>query len=180
MTLKEDINIRYFEWMCDILCHNRFSKKVSRIKLLDCLHSIEFQYSIPNDENRAKDGIALRFRYAVVNDCEGAEDYIDGPCSVLEMMLALAFRCEECIMGDLEHGDRTAQWFWEMIASLGLGSMNDSNFDQDYVEEVILDFMNRDYASNGKGGLFTVRGCKYDMRDLEIWLQLNEYLKTII
>ena len=83
-------------------------------------------------------------------------------------------------MDDLEYGDRTAQWFWEMIVSLGLGSMTDDRFDRRFVEDVILDFMNRDYAPNGKGGLFTIRNYPYDMRDLEIWSQLNKYLKTIV
>lgn len=159
---------------------DRYSKDTSYWKLMNCLHNIEFRYSIPNDKNRAEDGKALRYRFAVLNDCEGAEDYLEGPCSILEMIIALAIRCEESIMDDLAYGDRTSQWFWEMIVSLGLGSMTDDRFDRRFVEDIILDFMNRDYAPNGKGGLFTIRNCEYDMRDLEIWSQLNKYLKTIV
>lgn len=179
MTLKDGIINQYFEWMYDLVCGERYSKNISYWKLMNCLHSIEFQYSVPNDKNRAEDGKALRFQFAVLNNCEGAEDYLEGPCSVLEMMIALAIRCES-ITDDLEYGDRTAQWFWEMIVSLGLGSMTDKRFDRNAVEDAIYDFMDRDYAPNGEGGLFTVRNCKHDMRDLEIWSQLNEYLKTIV
>ena len=180
MTLKDSLINRYFDWMYDIVCGDRYSENISYWKLINCLHNIEFRYVIPNDKNRAEDGKALRYRFAVLNECEGAEEYLDGPCSVLEMMLALALRCEENIMDDLAYGDRTSQWFWEMVVSLGLGSMYDNKFDRRVVEDIILDFLNRDYAPDGRGGLFTIRNCRYDLRDLEIWSQLNEYVKTIV
>ena len=41
------------------------------------------------------------------------------------MMIALAIRCEEHIMDDPDAGDRTGQWFWSMLVSLGLGSMDE-------------------------------------------------------
>lgn len=48
--------------------------------------------------------------------------YLDNrPCSVLEMIIALAIRLEEHIMDDPDIGNRTGQWFWDMIVSLGLG-----------------------------------------------------------
>lgn len=180
MTLKDSIINQYFDWMYDLVCRDRYGDDISYWKLMNCLHNIEFVYILPNDRNRAEDGKALRYRFAVLNDCEGAEDFLDGPCSVLEMIVALAIRCEESIMDDLDYGDRTSQWFWEMIVSLGLGSMTDNRFNRRVVEDIILDFINRDYEPNGKGGLFTIRNCQYDMRDLEIWSQLNKYLKTIV
>lgn len=97
--------------------------------------------------------------------------YLDNrPCSVLEMLIALAFRCEEHIMTDPDIGNRMGQWFWNMIVSLGLGSMSDSRFDAAYTDDVISRFMNRKYKRNGEGGLFTVERCKYDMRTVEIWM----------
>ena len=39
--------------------------------------------------------------------------------------------------------------------------------------------MNREYEPNGKGGLFTIRGCEEDLTEVEIWYQLNWYLNTI-
>lgn len=180
MTLKDEIINQYFEWMYDLVCTERYGNDISYWKLLSCLHNIEFVYVIPNDRNRAEDGKALRYRFAVLNNCEGDEDYLEGPCSVLEMIIALAIRCEESIMDDLDYGDRTSQWFWEMIVSLGLGSMTDNRFNRRVVEDAIYDFMNREYEPDGRGGLFTIRNCQYDMRDLEIWSQLNKYLKTIV
>ena len=180
MSIKDRINNGYFEWMVQLVCGNRYSKLVSFRKLLMCLHDTEFIFTIPKDENRAYDGIDLRFRYAYEQGHEDLADYLDGPCSILEMMVALSIRCEENIMDDPTIGDRTGQWFWSMITNLGLGSMTDDHFDIEYVEEVIERFLNRDYEPDGRGGLFTIRHCDQDVRDVEIWIQLLWYLDSIV
>ena len=83
-------------------------------------------------------------------------------------------------MTDPDIGNRMGQWFWNMIVNLGLGSMSDSRFDAAYTDDVISRFMNRKYKRNGEGGLFTVERCKYDMRTVEIWWQMNWYLDSIL
>lgn len=144
------------------------------------LHSTEFTFTIRLDENRAMDGIDLRRRFALLQECEDIVDYLDGPCSVLEMMIALSIRIEESIMDDPNIGDRTGQWFWGMIVNLGLGSMSDSRFDKRVVDDILTRFLNRDYEPNGKGGLFTVRHCRQDLRDVEIWYQMSWYLDEVL
>ena len=79
-------------------------------------------------------------------------------------------------MDDPEYGDRRGKWFWDMIANLGLTNMDDRNFDAVYVDEKVNAFMNHEYSRNGKGGLFYVRRPYMDMRQVEIWMQLNWYL----
>lgn len=177
----DDINNDYFEWMYDIIVAGRYPKSISYRKLLMCLHNIEFTWIIPKDENRANDGIDLRYRFSIDREYdEDVSEYMTDPCSVLEMMLALAICCEESIMDDPNIGDRTQQWFWGMIVSLGLGDMMNSRFDKVYVTETIHRFLNRDYRRDGKGGLFTIRDCDYDLRDVEIWYQLCWYLDCIV
>ena len=113
--------------------------------------------------------------------CEQIASYLDNtPCSILEMMIALSLRCEEHIMDNPDAGNRTGQWFWNMLVSLGLGSMDDTEFDRDYVDMVLKRFLARDYQRNGRGGLFTVYDPRQDMRSMEIWYQLNCYLREII
>lgn len=179
MTFEERINKEYFNWLCDLMDIKRFSKSISYRKLLWHLHNIEFTYFIPYDDNRADDGIQLRRRYANYRDDVRLCDYILGPCSVFEMMAALAIRCEETLTDDALMGNRTGQWFWGMIHNLGLSPMSDSNFDKEHVDDIIARFLNREYEPNGKGGLFTVKHCARDMRTVEIWCQLSWYLDSI-
>lgn len=181
--MQKNINDEYFEWLFNLVCRNRFGKGVSFRKLLTRLYYTEFTYLIRRDQNRAEDGIDLRHRFIVMN---GYEDWyetvmecLDGPCSVLEMMIALAIRCEENIMDDPLIGDRTAQWFWGMVTNLGLGGMLDDLFDDDFVDDCVRRFLNREYKRNGEGGLFTVKNCERDLRKIEIWVQLLWYLDTI-
>ena len=173
--VRDDIANDYFEWMYDLTCGGIFSDKITYRKLLMYLHTVEFTYTIPIDENRADDGEKLRRRYS-----PSKERYLTGPCSVLEMMVALAIKCEETIMEDPSMGDRTKQWFWKMVNNLGLSSMTDDSFDKKYVKYVVQRFLNREYEPDGKGGLFTVHDAGCDLRDVEIFYQLLWYLDTII
>lgn len=185
MTIKDKLNNEYFNWMQDIVCADRFPNDISYRKLLMHLHNTDFRYSIRRDSDRADDGVSLRYRFALYYGYDEilANDiyrYINDSCSILEMIVALAIRCEESIMDDTDFGDRTGQWFWGMINNMGLGGMTDDQFDKLYVEEVIERFLDREYAPDGKGGLFTIRNCDRDLRDVEIWFQLCYYLDNII
>lgn len=175
----------YFEWLYQIVSDGRYSKELSYRKLLSRLHDIEFTYIIQKDKNRAADGVDLRCRFA--QECSNNKREYNNilcvlnekPCSVLEMMTGLAIRCEETIMDDPSIGNRTGQWFWGMIANLGLGHVTDSRYEEATVDEVVNRFLKREYCPNGKGGLFTVRNCTYDLRDVEIWTIMLWYLDSI-
>jgi hypothetical protein len=135
------------------------------------------------DANRYEDGIDLRYRFGYAENIGSTliADYLDDrPCSVLEMLIALSIRLEEHIMNDPAIGDRTGQWFWNMIANLGLGSMDDAKFDRKCAEDIIQRFLNRDYERDGKGGLFTIEHCKEDLRNVEIWYQACWYLDRVL
>lgn len=179
MTRDRVIN-EYFEWLYNSVCDKKSLRGKSYKKLFMFLHNTEFRYSIPMDENRAIDGLDLRYRFALNGDYGFITDSLDGPCSVLEMMIALAIRCEEHIMDDPDIGDRTGKWFWDMIDNLGLISMSDSRFDRRYVNEQVSIFLDREYEPNGNGGLFTVKNSGYDLRYVEIWYQMCWYLDSIL
>lgn len=177
--MRDRLNDDYFEWMYQLVCNDRYYKNLSYRKLLYFLHDTEFVYIIERDSNRAVEGVDLRNRFGreVGYSSEDIEKYLgDRPCSVLEMIIALAFEIEICVMDDPLHGDRTGQWFWNMIVNLGLGGMSDSRFDERYADEVIVKFLSRGYSPKGEGGLFTVHNPLYDMRDAEIWYQAMWYL----
>lgn len=179
---RNEIANEYFMWLCDLVRSDHFSGPISYRKLLMYLHNTEFVYLIPKDQNRAADGVSLRYKFASAQgyrDKNFIADCLDAPCSVLEMMVALANRCEVDIMDDPQIGNRTGEWFWGMVTNLGLGAMYDSRFDKRFVHDSISRFLNREYEPNGRGGLFTVHHCDHDLRDVEIWNQLSYYLGTI-
>lgn len=180
MTFEDRVNDDYFEWLCELVDAERFSRRVSYRKLLAHLHNIQFTWFVLGDDNRADDGIKLRRRFALSRGDITLVNCIFGPCSVLEMMVALAIRCEENITLNDEFGNRSGQWFWGMVNNLGLSSMTDSKFDTDYIDDVIARLLDREYASDGRGGLFTVKNCEYDLRTVEIWTQLSWYLGSIM
>lgn len=180
--IKNELNRQYFLWICKLVPIKRYTKGRSYQKLLRFLHSVDFTYSISMDGNREADGMDLRYRFGY--ECSYSEAMIasnldDQPCSVLEMMVALAIRCEESIMDDPDIGDRTGQWFWGMLVNLGLREMDDNHYDERYVEQVVNRFLNREYKRNGEGGLFTVRHSGRDLRNAEIWYQMCWYLDEL-
>ena len=175
---RNDIQSAYFKWMCDLVSDDEY-KTPSYKKLLSYLNEVEFIYILPMDGNRMYDGIDLRYRFGRecgYSDPEVATYLDDRPCSVLEMMVALAKRCEDDIMDDPDVGNRVGQWFWNMIVNLGLGPMHNRNFDEDYVDDVMYIFLNREYSPNGEGGLFEIEDCDKDLRNVEIWYQMCMYL----
>ncbi len=179
---KHELRNEYFQWMYQLVYHQKYSRKLSYQKLLSHLYDTSFTYLIEMDGNRAEDGVDLRYRFGYERGHNGSaiSTYLDNrACSVLEMMIALAARCEENIMINPEVGNRTGTWFWNMIATLGLETMTDSKFNSHYTDVVIQRFLNREYQSTGEGGLFAIKRCQYDLRNVEIWYQMCWYLESI-
>ena len=180
MSTLYRIQDEYFEWLYNYVCRGRAHENTSYKKLFIFLHQVEFTYTIPNDVNRASDGEDLRYRFAMSKDDDSIIDILgrDGSCSVLEMMVALAIRCEETIMDDTRYGNRTGQWFWNMMSNLGIAYMTDERFDRRIAEDSIYRFLDRRYDPDGRGGLFYIRNCEDDLRNVEIWAQLCWYLDS--
>lgn len=180
---QNELSNKYFDWMCQLVCSKNRSKSLPYQKLLHHLNNMDFVYILGIDGNRAEDGVDLRYRFGDEFGYIGAEvaTCLDNrSCSILEMMIALAIRCEEHIMDDPDIGNRTGQWFWNMIDNLGLASMNNVSFDSNYIDDVIQKFVDREYGRNGEGGLFTVKHCRRDLRSVEIWYQMCWYLDEIL
>lgn len=176
---KNELNKRYFHWMYQLVCNDNDRVRRPYYRLFDMLHTIDFACLLEMDCNRAEDGVDLRYRFGYEHHYDNpiiASLLDDRPCSVLEMMVALALRCEEDIMDDPEIGNRTGEWFWDMIFNLGLFGMDDSRLNADYVEAVILRFLNHEYEADGRGGLFRLKNCDKDLRGVEIWYQMCWYL----
>ena len=181
MISRRQLENDYFEWLYDLACGVRATPNISYRNLLELMHDTEFYYILPGDADRANDGVTLRYRYSLMRDYDfDASEIMDGPCSVLEMILSLAIRCEETITDDALIGDRTCQWFWEMLHNMGLSGMTDSRFDYVYVSEIIDRFLNREYEPDGRGGLFVISPCDYDLREVSYFNQLCWHLNDTL
>lgn len=148
--------------------------------LLTHLYSEEFIWTVDRDINRAEDGCILRTRFEDESGMVCKESYIEWPCSVLEMLVALAIRIDDQILYDISEGERVQKWFWEMLGIMGLAKYDDEKWRRHPQATVnaftdILDKMlYREYDDNGKGGLAYSDGDP-EWKKLEIWVQINRY-----
>lgn len=53
----------YFDWMLSFVYDDHYFKNLSYRRLLEYLDLREFYYILPMDDNRAHDGISLRYRF---------------------------------------------------------------------------------------------------------------------
>lgn len=162
----------YYRWLVGLIGDGYI--EVNYQKLLWKLFTTEFIYELDFDENRAADGLFLRKIYTR----ETGDHAKNGPCSMLEMMVALARDAEDDIMHDPDFGDRTGQWFLMMMENLGLDIYDDYYYFEGRVNIILDTFMHHKYAPNGSsGGMFPVQNCARDMRKTDLWWQLNNYFE---
>lgn len=168
----------YFTWLCGLVCDETESNYIS---LLSCLFKEEFYSILGNDDDRGADGKVLRseFGNAAGYDEDDVEDYISGPCRMLEMLIGLARRMA-FDTAENKHHDKSVKWFWELISNLGLDGLTDDKFFQlggnDIVRKKIRKLLDRKYSKKGKGGLFPLKKTEIDQRKVEIWYQMSAYL----
>ena len=164
----------YLDWLA-IIAFPDGEQRSLYSKVLTRLYEVDFFAILPRDENRAKDGESLREEYEELSGecCEKS-----GPCSVLEMMVALAARCESQIMFDPDEGDRTDLWFWEMFDNLGLSCLYGDRFDEREFRRIIVTFLNRKFGADGYLGPFYIPDFEGDMRKIELWYQLGYYIES--
>lgn len=173
------IKTKYFKWLCDLVGFDYRYSILAR-----AMHRKEFYSIVKNDNNRAEDGKKIRelFIKDMVIDGKYDEDdlymNLGGPCSILEMMIALAFRMEDT-MYDCEIDDKSNEYFWKMLHNLGLDDFTNLKYSEDevfIVDMILEDFLERRYKRSGEGGLFPLRNYKKDQRTVEIWYQMMSYL----
>lgn len=182
-----DIREEYFQWLCNLVEDRETIPRRTYYKLFRHLHERVFEPSgtrhiYQMDENRAEDGKELRYVFAKETGCSDSvidATFRDDPCSMLELMVGVAYRCEHQIMENEVYGDRTWFWFRYMLRSLRLNRETDDFYNFGYTESVLMHFINRKYTKEGMGGLFYIPGFRKDMRKMDIWYQMHAYLETI-
>lgn len=162
---------KYLTWLYSQVAEVRTRKSSKTYwNLLRRLYCTEFAWFVPNDDNRAEDGRALRVEWAAEQNIEADHNWLTLGCSFLEMLIGLSRRLE------FETGSIAEYWFWRLINNLGLSECNDRNYCEEYVDEVANRVIWRTYEKDGNGGLFPLYQTERNQRRVELWYQLSEYL----
>ncbi len=125
-----------------------------------------YEYFVPNDDNRAQDGLDLRERFEretsiVLPDL--------GKCTMLEFLVALSVRMNETVY-DYDDPDQVSDWFWELVENLEI--------DRYKLKDTFQRLNGRTYDyDGGNGGLFPLENPREDQREIEVWYQMMAYLR---
>lgn len=180
---KERQEERYFDVLYDIVAADREDvTDLSYRMLLSVLDGAEFRDTRGIDGNRIQDAQELRADLiANMNlDHTAVRPFMN--VSMLEVMIAIAER-----LGQITGDEDTAFWFWEMVSNLVLDGIDDTEFwsdPEDYEAEILDradDVININYDRDGLGGLFLLREgvAPQDMRDTELWYQMQYYANEV-
>lgn len=176
----DQIKRDYFIWLCKWIDTDESDEDIANRELANWLNQKEFVAILPNDDNRAADGTKLRQdfsdQYLNKEDCP----CLDGPCSMLEMLVALAMRMAFQISTGPEDNP-VGKCFWEMIDNLALKPIDpydpylrDKLYEMDQKIEI---FINRQYSRDGRGGIFPLHRARRDQRTIELWYQMHSYIE---
>lgn len=136
------------------------------------------------DDNLVENSMNLRGIF-LENSCAGLKFYeiyggFEYECTVLELIVYLSIKIEDEIMTNDMFGERYSVWFWQMLDSLGVKNMTNSAYDEDKVIQIMENFIEKRYKKNGKGGLFTTKNSKIDMKSMDIWSQCMSFLTKFV
>lgn len=179
MTTATPLDERYFSWLYSRVRATRDGAPgMSYAKICSRMHQVKFNWSVPNDDNRAADGKELRELFLDEEEHRDPGDYDEEwlglDASVFEVLVALCHRANYMIDADVE------QFFETLLINLKLTDCFDAaltNAAADTrVARIIEKFNERQYSRSGQGGLFPLKHPSKDQREVEIWYQMAEYM----
>lgn len=172
-TLEE-----YHDWLCDLINNECLSDDYSL--LLTELYKTPFEDKIPNDENRAFEGLNLREVFSSELGIAYIPDNFNPECSMLELIIGLAYRCES-IGADEEGSLNYKEWFWRLLDNAGLTKFDDNSFFRvgEDASSILRKIIERRYDRDGHGGFFPLNRSTKDQRRVELWYQMSSYLSDM-
>ena len=156
----------YFDWL-----YGKVMLSQQYRSLLRELHSYDYVYTLPMDGNCSANGIELRYYFANEENIDQriiASEIDIRPCSMLEMMTALAMRVSDGVLDDGSING-TNVIFMVMLTSLGLDIYTEHNFSIDGVEDSVKAF------NNGELYLFPTFG--EDTYGQDLWYQAHRFIR---
>lgn len=173
MIDAQPLDESYFHWLYSQVADPEIADpSLTYWKVFRVLFTKEFLWFIPNDENRAEDGKALRSEFiqaANIDEVDG--NWMDLGCSMLELMVGLSRRLS------FEADGKPHYWFWILMQNLGLDQYCDrARLFKKKIDEVLNRVINRWYEPSGRGGFFPLEHYDEDQRQVELWYQLSAYV----
>jgi hypothetical protein len=177
---------QYDEWIVVYLGISREWVDSHKV-LLHILANKKYYYSIKRDKNRMLDGLNLRDKYERATGEIVCSPFGYGGASVLEVLAALAERCEDDLMYDGQEY-KPYMWFYVMLKNLKIDSYVDDlmlvNSEEagvinpqlrDRVEKILDKWLSRRFEYDGTGSPFPLKMAKFDQRSQELWSQMNTF-----
>lgn len=171
----------YFEWLAGQIRnpnHSALSKTYWDVTKL--MHDVEFEWQIPNDDNRMSDGHDLRIEYCRevldIVELDDIPEIIWRPSvSFCEVLVGLSRRVAFATDGSAD------VWAWHLFTNLHLDKFSDplSKAKTVQAEEILEKVIFREYLPDGDGGFFPLAFPTEDQREVEIWAQMGAYLEEL-
>jgi len=158
-------DIAYYEWLVEKIA---IPNGKDYRELFEIMHNTQFQWTVPNDDNRIQDAIDLRGYFL---DGKKRNINLDG-ATLLEILVSLSQRTA------FTAGGTPRKWAWKLLKNLRLTTMSDP-LNPEMIRQINdkLDALIwRTYQYNGRGGFFPLQDPKEDQRKVEIWYQMNKYV----
>lgn len=174
------IRDRYFLFLLDKI-RTGVDSCENYLELLRRLFKKEFYYILDMDRNRSEDGKCLREEFLHAFEIEDVNEDLSGPATILEVLIALAERCENDIVHEDLEGNRAPEWFWKWLDNLGLLKFTDETIVEwlptGELDVCLENWMERKFKKNGEGSPFPIHSSStIDVRKEEIWRQMIYWL----
>lgn len=172
--IKKSLLDDYYNWVvADLGVRKR--KYVHYKKLLRCLFKITYTWSVPFDENRYSDGMALRYHFCEDNglsERQWKDFYLSiwFPCSVLEMLAAFSKKIAASPYG--RDDDFNGFMFWIFMENLGLLEFDDTNFDENRVKEIVEEWLSGSEMSE----ILPIKIDMSEKNDMDLWKRMTIYM----
>lgn len=159
------MDYEYYEWLVSQIF---LPPNKSFNTLFDMMHSREFVWLVPNDDNRIQDSLDLRTEFL-----NGKKNKLDlEGATLLEILVSLSRRVSFTAGHSPEH------WAWVLIKNLRLNKKFDPLTAEEMVKinDILEALVWRTYQQNGQGGFFPLKRPDEDQTQVEIWYQMNKYV----
>lgn len=179
--LNEDYGM-YYAYLISLIepPPTKYTKLRQRGLLMYELFRREFAWldTYPLEENRAKDGTAIRDHFLKTYD-ETPDKIPQGPCRVLEMLIAFAVRIDT-ITHDYTIGHRPWEFLEMFLINLGFDELTDTEIqpirDAGYINDRLEIWMSHNITPDGQGGLFRFLRPVHAINSLTNWDQMNRWV----